>query len=61
MLRTLSNVVGGLGVLLCVVAVLVRVAGIYHLAGFESVTLFNAGIAGMVLGCLLKLEVLLHR
>ena len=59
LLRSLSNVAGLVGVLLCMVAVLFRLMGSYHIAGFEALTLFNAGIAAMVLGCLIKLELLM--
>ena len=61
MLKNLSNVAGGLGVLLCIAAVLLRLVGVYHMSGFETMTLFNVGIAGMVLGCFLKLELLLSK
>lgn len=43
------------GVLICAIAGLSRVAGSYHLAGFETITLFQGGTALMVLACLFRL------
>ena len=54
----LSDIVGALAVLICLVAGLVRVTGSYYLADFEVLTLFNAGTALMIFACLLKLQVL---
>lgn len=58
LLKIASDVVGVLAVLICLVAGLVRVSGGFYLAGFEVLTLFNAGMAGMVFACLLKLKLL---
>jgi hypothetical protein len=49
------------GVLLCVTAVVVRVGGRYWLGSFQVGTLFQAGIAVMVAGCLCFLAVLIDR
>lgn len=57
-LKMVSDLVGVLAVLVCLVAGLVRVTGVFYLGGFEVLTLFNAGVALMVFSCLLKLQVL---
>lgn len=57
-LKVVSDLVGVLAVLVCLVAGLVRVTGVFYLGGFEVLTLFNAGVALMVFSCLLKLQVL---
>jgi hypothetical protein len=57
-LKLVSDIVGMFAVLICLVAGLVRVTGNFYLAGFEVLTLFNAGMALMVFACLLKLQVL---
>lgn len=58
-MRKLMDVVGRLsallGVLMCVVAGLSRIIGAYYLAGFEVLTLFQGGIALMVVACVLRL------
>jgi hypothetical protein len=55
-LDLLGNIVGAAGVLVTLVAGISRLAGSYHLLGFESVTLFIGGIALMVMACLAKLH-----
>ena len=47
------------GMLLCAVSGLVRISGLYYLAGYQSTTIFMVGIGVMVFACLVKLEVLL--
>ncbi|EXI82457.1 MAG: hypothetical protein AW10_00565 [Candidatus Accumulibacter appositus] len=54
-LLLLGRATGFAGVLLCVVAAVVRVTGSYWLAGFQVGTLMQAGIAGVVIGCFLLL------
>ena len=50
---------GILGVVICAVAGLARLAGMYYILGHLPIgTLFQAGIAGMVLGCLAYLVTL---
>ena len=44
-----------LGVLICAIAGFSRIAGAYHVAGFEAITLFQGGAALMVLACVLRL------
>lgn len=55
-----AYIFGLIGILLCLIAGLSRLAGHYYLAGFESLTLLNGGMAFMVLGILLKVE-LIHQ
>jgi hypothetical protein len=51
-----GSLAGGLGLLLCLVAGVGRLAGQYHLVGFEAMTLFSAGIALLVAGTFLKVS-----
>ena len=44
-----------LGVGICALAGLLRIVGMHHVLGFETVTLFIGGIALMLMGCLAKL------
>ena len=52
-----GRLVGVTGVLICVLAVIVRLGGHYLLGGFQVGTLFLGGIAAMVAGCLCLLWV----
>jgi hypothetical protein len=53
---------GGIaGVLLSAVAVVVRLRGVYSLAGFQVGTLLLAGIAAMLVGCLGYLAAIAER
>jgi hypothetical protein len=58
LLELTGSIAGGLGVLLCAISGLSRFAGYYHLAGYESTTLFSVGTGMMVFACLAKLEAL---
>ena len=49
------------GVLLCAVAAIARVSGLFWLGGFQAGTLLQAGIAAMVAACLCFLYVLVER
>ena len=60
LLETAANIAGVLGPAICLVAGLARVSGHFHLAGYEVMTLFTGGMAIMVFGILLKLEMALH-
>jgi type IV secretory pathway VirB2 component (pilin) len=55
-LDLLGNITGVAGILICALAGISRLAGGYHLLGFETVTLFIGGIALMVMACLVKLH-----
>lgn len=61
LLLWIGRLAGAGGALLCVVAALARVTGRYWLGSFQLGTLFQAGIAAMVVGCLCLLLVLLAR
>ncbi len=45
-----------LGILICLLSGVARIAGNFHIAGFQSFTLFTGGMALMLLAALLKLE-----
>lgn len=51
-----GSVLGVAGILICLLAGLMRVMGSHYLLGFESITLFTGGISIMVAGCLAKLH-----
>ena len=52
---------GIVGVLLCVAAVGIRLAGGFWVAGFQVGTLLQAGIAGLVFGCFCMLGYLTRK
>ncbi len=52
---------GAVGVLLTAVSVGARLAGKYELGSFQSLTLLDAGTAGMVMACLAYIAVLAER
>jgi hypothetical protein len=52
---------GSMGLLLCLVAVIWRLLGNFHLGGFEVATLFEGGTAAVLIGCFLLLLGLLDR
>lgn len=60
MLQMGSNVVGIAGLVVCCAAVLLRVMGNFHIAGVEVMTVFNGGMALLLIACLAKLEVVLQ-
>jgi len=43
-----------LGVVVCVLAGVLRLLGSYHIAGIESQTVFMVGMAGMLISILIK-------
>lgn len=55
LLKLVGDLGAVVGVLVCIVAGVSRVSGSYHLAGFETVTLFIVGIAIMLTATLAKL------
>jgi hypothetical protein len=55
-----GSVVGCAGLVLAVIAAAARLAGHFHLAGFEAMTLFQASIALLVAACFFKLIALEH-
>lgn len=58
LLMWIGRLAGIAGVLLCVVAVLVRATGAWYVAGFQVGTLLEAGMAAMILACLAYLSLL---
>jgi hypothetical protein len=56
LLTWIGNLVAAAGVLACLVAGVVRLAGAYRLVGFELKTLFMVGTGLMVMGILAKLQ-----
>ncbi|MEO8536499.1 MAG: hypothetical protein ABI533_03155 [Betaproteobacteria bacterium] len=48
----MGRLCGVIGVLVCALALVVRLSGHYTYAGFEIGTLFLGGTAAMVAGCL---------
>lgn len=51
LLLTAGRVAGFGGILICLIAIGVRLSGQYFLANFQVTTLLQAGVAGMVAGC----------
>ena len=58
LLRWTGRSAGIIGVLLCAVSVVARVAGVWAVGGFQVGTVLQAGMAAMILGCLAYLVVL---
>ena len=52
LLLWIGRIGGASGVLLCAIAVLTRIRGMYGLAGFQVGTVLLAGMAAMLVGCL---------
>ncbi|MGN2391965.1 hypothetical protein [Pelomicrobium sp. G1] len=61
LLLWVGRLAGLAGVLVCAVAVAVRLSGAYWLAGFQAGTLLLAGMAAMLMGCLSLLMLLTSR
>jgi hypothetical protein len=57
-LKNVADLAGIAGVLLCVFAGFARIMGSFHVAGYESMTLFYIGMGGMIFSILLKLDML---
>ena len=53
-----SNTAALVGILLCAISGMARLAGAFRLAGYESTTLFMVGIGLMVFACLIKVDAL---
>ena len=56
-----GQMVGALGILIMLIAVLARVGGSYTLGGYATATLLLAGIGAVSVGCFLLLWVLVER
>ncbi|WP_260293789.1 hypothetical protein [Sedimenticola hydrogenitrophicus] len=61
LLANIGTIAGIIGILVCLTAGLARLGGFYYLAGFESVTLLNTGVALMVLAILMKVELIYRK
>lgn len=61
LLLWIGRVGGVVGVILCAVAVVVRLRGEFNLGGFQVGTLLLAGMAAMLGGCLAYLATLAER
>jgi predicted Kef-type K+ transport protein len=61
LLLLIGRVAGIGGALLCAVAAVLRVSGLYWFAGFQIGTLLLMGTAVMVVGCVSFLAVLTER
>jgi hypothetical protein len=61
LLRWIGRLGGAAGIVLCAVAVLMRLRGVYNFAGFQIGTLLLAGIAAMMLGCLAYVAAIAER
>jgi hypothetical protein len=57
----IGRAAGVVGLLLCAVAVVARVTGLFFLAGYQVGTVLQAGTAAMIAGCLAFLWVLAGR
>ena len=57
-IELLGNAAALIGVVLCLVAGVGRVAGYFYLAGFEPMSLYLGGMGFMLGACLAKLHVL---
>ena len=55
-LEVVGNLAGLAGIGICLLAGVSRLVGAYYLLGFQTLTLFNGGIALMVMACLAKLH-----
>ena len=56
LLSVVGTLLGIVGLAMCVVTGSIRLTGAYYLGGFELITLFQAGIAMVIVACFLKLE-----
>lgn len=61
LLLWVARLAGSAGALLTVTSMVARLGGTWHLGGMSVGTLLLAGVAGMVLGCLGYLAVLVER
>jgi hypothetical protein len=58
LIETIGNIVAIVGIALIVVAIGIRATGGYYLAGFQLMTLLNAGMGLILIGIFGKLHVL---
>jgi hypothetical protein len=55
LLMTGGRLLGALGILLCVLAVIWRLLGNHYLVGFEVASLLQGGTSAVLIGCFLLL------
>jgi hypothetical protein len=60
-LLAIGGAAGALGVLMCAVAVIVRLGGGFWIGSMQSGSVLQGGIAAMTAGCLVYLFVLTRR
>lgn len=60
-LEMLGNLAAFIGALLCAGSGGARLAGFYHLAGFEVMSLFTGGMALLLFSAVIKLDILASR
>jgi hypothetical protein len=60
MIQSVGDAAGVLGILVCIVAGLARLGGTRSVGGVQIATLFQLGIALMVLACLAKVQALVE-
>jgi hypothetical protein len=60
LIQSVGDAAGALGILVCVLAGLARLGGTWSIGGVQIATLFQLGIALMVLACLAKLQALVE-
>ena len=58
MIQSVGDAAGLLGILVCIAAGLARLGGTWSVGGVQIATLFQLGIALMVLACLAKVQAL---
>lgn len=56
-----GRLAGAIGVLMTAVAVAARLGGAYQLGDYQAITLLQAGVAAMVLGCLAYVAAMAER
>jgi len=61
LLTRLGTGIGIIGILVCLIAGLVRLSGNYYLSGYSVQSLLMIGIASLIMACFLKLEYLSRR
>jgi len=52
---TAGRAIGSIGVLVCIVAIVLRILGMYTVFGFSVGAMLQAGMAGLLTGCFLLL------
>jgi hypothetical protein len=60
-LDLIGNAAALLGIAMCLAAGLLRIYGLFFVLGYQSMTIFTAGIGAMVFACLVKIHILVLR